>query len=580
MEPNKTGKHPFILTGALLAACLGTLLLFWTYKEALPKAGLSELTRKELPILDLEVHFVTFEGKTVPTEELRLKSPEPAPKELKLPAAPDEEHPQIKGGDMRRAPSLSDIESEEDRPRVADWQVIRHPIAFTIYFQNASKVLSLFDDTPRTKELFQSKFVQGVFHDLVHSTSVRAEDLHLEGAQGAFLEQLLRESLAAHAELHYDITHGKKGFIYSFVRDECPFASRALPLIGGALARSGYRVPGLKEPILEMRIGLLRIFLTQHGERIYLANGLEGLLNSLESLDARRQNLPDTPIVLTLRAEAFIQNLLPAMAGSTTFPVDLGLDLSGKGPGILQFPAGKFANHLHSRLFKGVLAAIPHDTFTALATSFYLSPAMSDEQWQQLATREPEGKPAGTPEEAGFAVVWDLNAKEGLSSDIGIVIANQSTPDEVNAFERYFSDTDLSTECGGGTVFLAASSQDLLQRMKEACASQSLSVLDWERGARKETLGNAQLLTFLNPASGMREVFLAGGARSEDLDDFEPQWKKEYEQAKEAMRSDAEKLFATLPVFAFAGSAARAAEFIRLNGFFIEQGSLKREVSR
>jgi hypothetical protein len=442
-----------------------------------------------------------------------------------------------------------------------------------LYSLEASKILSLFDESSRVKELFQTRFFQGIFYEPLHSASVRAEDLNLQGLEGAFLAKLMREALQAHGELHYDISHGKKGLVFSFVRDECAFASKALPVAVCVLARSGYRIPKLKEPILEMRVGLQRIFLTQYEDRIYLANGLEGLLNVIESLRPPEKNLPKTPLVLTTRAEAFVDRLLPLMAGGATWAVNLGIGLSEDAPGVLQFAPGKFAGHLNPKLFKGVIAGIPHDTFAAVSTSLHLAPTMTSEEWKRLATQGPEGPAPGRPGEAGVALLWDLTSIDEQPSNIGVVISNQTTPDEIEKFGQYFADGELTAECGGGTVFLAATSRNLLFRMKESCEGQSLSVLDWERGGRTKDMDKAQLLLFMNPATAMRELFLAGGARSGEPGDFEPQWKRQYEKAKEAMREDGEKIFAQLPIFAYAGNAVPTAEVVQLKGFTVKQGA-------
>ncbi|NJL59835.1 MAG: hypothetical protein HC887_09515 [Desulfobacteraceae bacterium] len=53
----------------------------------------------------------------------------------------------------------------------------------------------------------------------------------------------------------------------------------------------------------------------------------------------------------------------------------------------------------------------------------------------------------------------------------------------------------------------------------------------------------------------MREIFLAGGAKSDDLGEFEPQWKQDYEAAKKAMRDNGETVFGNLPIILYAGNA-------------------------
>jgi hypothetical protein len=55
--------------------------------------------------------------------------------------------------------------------------------------------------------------------------------------------------------------------------------------------------------------------------------------------------------------------------------------------------------------------------------------------------------------------------------------------------------------------------------------------------------------------------------------DFKPEWKQQYEQAKQAMREDGEKAFRDLPIFAYAGNAAPAAKLVQMKGFTVKQGA-------
>jgi hypothetical protein len=525
--------------------------------------------RSGLPVLELDIEFINLKGKKVTPEHSRLVD-KTAETRRRIPTPATESCPELIGGDTRNGYQPSEKEKRgENCPNIARWLVKRHPIALSLYFREGKQVLEVFETEARVKELFASRFVQGLFYEPLHSAGIRAEDLRLEGFDGAFLARLIREAVAAHGELHYDAAHGRKGFVFSFVRDECPFAAKALPVIASVLARSGYRIPRLKEPVLEMRIGRQRIFLTQVKDRVYLANGLEGLINVLESLPPPSRDLPRTPLVLTVRAEALVEKFLPVVVGAPTWKADFGFELSPEAAGTLQFAAGKPAKHLRPKLFKGVLASIPHDVFAALVTSFHPSPEMTNEQWRQLATGGPGDRVAAGPEEGGFALLWDLSSEDGPISHLGVVIANQTAPDEVEKFKQYFAYRISTAECGGGTVFLAATSSTLLARMRESCESQSLSVLDWEQGARTNEYEAAQLFLFMNPATGMRELFLAGGAKGNELEDFDPQWKQNYEKALAAMRAEGERVFASLPIFAYAGSAAPTAELVRLKGLTV-----------
>ncbi|MCX5882088.1 MAG: hypothetical protein NTU74_09900, partial [Deltaproteobacteria bacterium] len=303
---------------------------------------------------------------------------------------------------------------------------------------------------------------------------------------------------------------------------------------------------------------------------------LEALINVMESIQPpTATDTPNTPIVLSVRAEAFLDNLLPVMTGQPAFEMDLGFGLSKETPDVLRFPAGKFGGHLRPKIFKGVLAGIPHDAFAAVVTSFYLPPDMSPEAWRKLALEGPGDPPANGPEEAGIAFIWDLASEGDEVTSMGVVIASQGAPDQAHRFKNFFTNSNLTAACGGGTVFLAATSELLLTRMKEACVRQSLSVLDWEKGSLAEEFSSKQLLFFLNPGAGMRELFLAGGAKKSDQTDATSPWKQQYEKAKAVMRTDSEMVFGGLPIFAYSGNAAPAAKTVELKGVNVRQGTAK-----
>ncbi len=576
MEPTASAKSKrFIRTAIVLAvaACVAILFL-WIWK-GLPKAGLSAFVRGDLPMLALDLQFIDINGNEVPAGETRLAGETPAPG--KPPASGADACPELIGGDIRGGAEVKAGDKIADTcPKTAKWVVKRHPIGLSLYFAEPKKILSFIEKNKSFNEIQQSRFVQGIFHDPLRNAGIRAEDLGLQGLEGTFLQTIVKESISAHGQLHYDVVHGRKGFVYSFVRNECPYAAKALPVICRVLARSGYRAAKLKEPILEMNIGLQRIFITEYETRIFVANGLEALINVMESIEPQKAaQIPNTPIVLRVRAEAFVDNLLPVMTGRPAFTMDLGFGLSGETPDVLCFPAGKFAGHLRPRIFKGVLAGIPHDAFAAVAASFHLPPDMPPEAWRKLALEGPGDPPATGPEESGIAFIWDLSSDGDAVTRMGVVIAGQDAPDETHRFKSLFTNPKLTDACGGGTVFLAATSELLLTRMKEACARQSLSVLDWEKGSHAEAFSARQLLFFLNPGAGMRELFLAGGARGGDQIDAASSWKQQYEKAKAWMRTDSETVFASLPIFAFSGNAAPAAGTIELKGINVRQGAAK-----
>ncbi len=311
MEPTKAKRSSKILIISAVVALGVIVVLVWLYQD-LHAIRLSKFVRADLPMLELQLQFVDLQGKKVAPEKTKLGGG----KEQEV-AKSSEACPELIGGDTRERSQPSPTDKRgEGCPPVATWQIRRHPVGFTLAFQEPQPFLSVLSDNARAKELLGTKFFQGLFYEPWHSASVRGEDLNLEGLEGAFLRQFVTEALMAHSELHYDVVHGKKGFVFSFVRDECPFAAKALPIVARVLARSGYRVAKLKEPILEMRIGLQRLFLTQFQDRIYLARMVwKGYSTSWRASPHPTESSPKHRWFSRCDREAFVDKLLPVMVG-------------------------------------------------------------------------------------------------------------------------------------------------------------------------------------------------------------------------------------------------------------------------
>ncbi len=277
MEPHQTKRVRNILIAICGAAFAG--LVMWM-AASLHSAPLSTYLRKDMPALELELQFKDVRGKPAPPENTKLaggvvKNEDEGRKD---------KCPELIGGDTPRRSTLADLKKmNEGCSQRAKWVVKRHPIGFSLYVRDGDKTAEWLQKESGEDGLLSAKLFRGLFHDLQHTLKIRAEDLQVSGIQGAFLSRLFFEALRADAVLHYDISHGEKGFVFSFVRRKCAFAAKALPVFCGVLARSAYKVPKLKEPVLEMSIGLQRIFLTQRDDLVYLSNGLEALLNVLES---------------------------------------------------------------------------------------------------------------------------------------------------------------------------------------------------------------------------------------------------------------------------------------------------------
>lgn len=550
----------------------GGLLVFLVLK-GLHKAPVTQVVRlvhKDIPILSLDLAFTDLAGEPVPADNTRLLASGPPPID-KTPAQAT--CPEITGGDAPNGQSYPEKREIGDNcPKRATWYVKRHPVGLSLFFVKPETILPLFDKEGPVKTLWESRFVQGLLREPLQSSRVRAEDLGLQGLEGAFLEKLVKEAMSADGILHYDFIHGDKGFVFSFVRDKCLYAATALPVIAAKLARSGYQVPGIDEPVLEMHVGLQRFFLCLHKERAYLANGLEALLNVVDQEATLEKDAPQTPLVLSLRAEAFLDKLVPALAGKPGFHLNLGLDFSETAPGVLRFDSGKYAASLRPGLFKGVPASIPRDVFAAVVTSFHFSPELTDEQWRELATNGAKEPAAKEPTESGVAILWDLSAEEPGITGVGVAIANQTAPENVEELNRYFKNKELTAACGGGTVYLAATNKNLLLRMQETCERRSMSILDLERGQKSSLYSTAQLAMLINPGTGLRELLLAGGAAASETTDFEPQWKQELEQAKARLYAEGKTVFGGLPILGYAGNADPGARAVELQGFTVKQG--------
>lgn len=558
MEPLTPSKRLIVIaTAVALTATAGVV----AYHE-LTKNPLGKMVRKDLPMLDLTVKLIDSAGQELDAADSRIADVGEAP-------AGDDHCPALNGGDISSAnTTTADTQRPADCPHRALWTVKKHPVAFTLYFNDGDSVLKWWDNQPQVKTLVDNRFSQGLFFGLLQSLKVKAEQLNLQGIQGEFLAKLLRDAVAADADLHYDMSHGNRGWVLSYLRSDSDFAEQALPAMAGLLAGSGYRLAKLPEPILEMRIGLQQIFLTEYQHRIYLAQSLEAMLNVIDNIIPQyRHN--SAPLYLTLRAEAFLDKLLPVLTGSPTWNAQFSFDLKDGQLGALTLPAGPWSKQLHDKLFEGVLASIPHDAFAAAVTSIQLPPTLTADDWRKLAEAGPSATPPG-PEPGGLALVWDFDA-EHPGGAVGVIVANPGDPQASQAYQQYLRNAERSAECGGGSVFLAATSDSLLTRMKEACAHQSLSVLDWQRSSDKQRYLSSQLMAFINPGAASRELFLAGGAgNTNDSGEFAPRWQQDYEKAKAAMREDGDKLFGNLPIFSYAGRV-NGGETITLEGRTVSQ---------
>ena len=140
-----------------------------------------------------------------------------------------------------------------------------------------------------------------------------------------------------------------------------------------------------------------------------------------------------------MRAEAFVDKLLPVMVGEPAWEMDFGFGLSEdpRDPPVCRRASSP--KHLRPKVFKGVLAGIPHDVFAAVVTSSYLPPDMTIEEWRKLAAQR-TGQPHGRRSRGSrlCLALGPFDSEGEQVTNIGVVIANQKAPDEVDSIQALF----------------------------------------------------------------------------------------------------------------------------------------------
>src|SRR5262249_21292871 len=147
------------------------------------------------------------------------------------------------------------------------------------------------------------------------------------------------------------------------------------------------------------------------------------------------------------------------------------------------------------------------------------------------AARWPSGADA-----AGMAVIWDLSAKEPSLTEVGVIARGPLTDQEKTPdLSSCVGDGVFAAKCAGDSIWLAASREPLLTRMREACERQSISMRD-RRVARGTGAQAPQLFLSLNAAAGLGELLQSGiGAaadeRAHEAKPAETAWQAAYHAA-------------------------------------------------
>ena len=537
--------------------------------RALKEYGLGDSLGTSAPVLELHVAYYN-------TQDKKLDAAGSAAQQSTSPA--DVARPEcaaVAGGDKGvSAPRAKRTYWGEPTPvpcpLVAYWNVYRHPVAFSMYVTKGADLTAWYDKNSAFLAVRDSVLWQGVTRQLSTLFKVRAEDLELEGFKGQFLQELGREALAADAVVHYDVVHGAGGVVFSFVRDKAPILAAALPVIVKTVATNGYRVAALSEPIIELRMQGMRLYLVEQEGRVLVGSSLEGLLNVIAEAMAPPPALKGS-VTVVVRTETYLDKLLKVATGAAEFPVALSFDLSENTMMVAEglLPKAHLYKSFGPSTSLGVLAAVPHDALGALVMGAHVPVAQPVDKWTI---------PAQTPTTAGgISLVWDMSAEDG-SVHVGIAVPappnarnvqkDEAKEDTAVTMKDYLSDNGVSSPCAGGALWLVASSDRLLARMKDSCEKQSLSVLDL-KGLNPSLLPEQQLSLFFNTSVWLKEMYRIGGGATprQEATDAE-------KAAVATLLANVDALAATLPVIGFTGKVDATTEELRLKGFSANVGGV------
>lgn len=462
-------------------------------------------------------------------------------------------------------------------PSTVSLTLTRSVPALTLALPQSWDVVEWANSQPGAKNFFYSRVFIGMMSEVLSTAHIRPDDLAISGMRGQTFERLLREVLRSDARIHYDRRAGKRGFVLSFAREQAPVTSRMLPLIVPVVAKRQFAVPSLASPAVEVLLGNQHLLFAEDRGRVFIANGLESLLRVLDQPALDELERPDA-LSVTVRGEAFLDDVLRLFVGKEQWPVKLVL---GRRPeadaplsGELQIGAAKMFAHLGPKLPPAVFAAIPRGVSGAAAASFAIPPNFSLENWSQLGASGVDDVSASAVPEGGMAVLWDVHAvKDAPFGAVGIVVALPKAGKPVITLAQASDSAGFHAECGDGSVWLLASSEVLLTRMREACERRAMSLLsELEQGQLPKEVSASQLFLAIDPGEVLEACYRYGVTHRGGSAGFEtsesasgegetkpaagtPTWKQEYERAVRRVTMDAESVFRAIPAAVFFGRA-------------------------
>lgn len=552
----------FLVTCAVIAT--GRFLRGYSLRDALSP---------EVPVLELHVAFFDTtapkRSSSDSTSAAESTSATPASEaDMSFPTATPNRCPDVIGGDLgatppRRRPYRWEA-TPVPCPLVATWRVLRNPVASSLFLVRGADALAWYDSNPHVTALRQSALWNGLVRQVADVLKVRAEELQLDDWKGEFLQPLIRDALAADASFHYDLVHGAGGFVFAFDRTKAHIVDKALPVVIRGLATTAYTAEGYEQPLIGIRLYGRLLYLTQKGNRVVIGSSLEGLLNVL-SQNPFTAPLDRGSVIAVFRPESFMDKLLVSSVGAPEWPLSISFELSATTSELsgAAVPRARIFDTFAPRIASGVLAALPHDAMAAIALSADLPLGKPVAEWNVQTTRPVDS--------SGLGLVWDVSGKE-KRFDVGLAVLAPSGPDVAVRPGDFISSKGVSTACAGGAVWIAASSDALLGRMKASCEKQSLSIRDL-RGLQQSTLEEQQLSLVFNAAVWLQEMFALGVALDSENDapppDDAPREASQApeQQARLRIQKMVDELAPKLPILGLTGRLEGATSGLRLKGF-------------
>jgi hypothetical protein len=562
----------FLATCALIAA--GRMLKGYSLRDALSP---------DVPVLELHVAFVDTLAKATgsdkaeaPAGEAKEKSASEGDARASVTTPSTDVCPEVVGGDLGRSEPKRRRSFFEPTPLPcplkATWRVYRNPVVASLFFVRGIDVIDWYEANPKVTSFRESDLWKGLVRQLAETLKIRAEELQLEDWKGEFLGPLVRDALAANASLHYDLIHGSGGFLFAFDRSRAPLVDKALPIVVRGLATNAYEAKGYEQPLVEIRFYGRTFYLTQVGDRVSVSSSLEGLLNIQDQSPFALPQGEQGSLVAVVRPESFMDKLLVSTVGVSQWPISIAFELSRTVSTLdgARVPRARAFQSLASSTDGGVLASLPHDALAAVALSAHVPLEQPVSEWSISAPTT-----GGT---AGLGLVWDVSGKD-KRFDVGLAVAAPAGANVQVRPQDFVSSRGVVTTCAGGAVWLAASSDPLLVRMRESCERQSLSIRDLS-GLKAGDLEAQQVSLVFNTGVMLHELFvLGGGDTSEAVSDGASTTEGEAPEdpekdARERIAKMIAEVVPSLPVLGLMGRLNDPHSDLRLKGFMSTHGGV------